>query len=191
MLSISTSNIARPEELGSNADKYLLQTKCKEEPEVQNSPQFRLTIILGLLRQLEKPLLVINRIQNSSKLDGSRASNLESIISLIFPAICKQTHFTTQSQRQLLSTSLLLTPASPKPDTHIAKARANEAPMAAPPPYPYTPLPAQCIRVLDLHPGPSDAPLQCDVVVQRVDGQPYDALSYVWGDPVSRLLMLV
>lgn len=61
--------------------------------------------------------------------------------------------------------------------------------MAALPSYPYTSLPAQCIRVLDLHPGPVEVPLACSVVVQRIDGEPYDALSYVWGDPVSHFLM--
>jgi len=55
--------------------------------------------------------------------------------------------------------------------------------MANLPFYPYKPLPPQCIRVLDLHPGPTGAPLVCDIVVQRIDGKPYDALSYVWGDP--------
>jgi Heterokaryon incompatibility protein (HET) len=52
-------------------------------------------------------------------------------------------------------------------------------------PYPYAPLPPQCIRVLDLHPGSADAPLECEFVTQKVDGKPYEALSYVWGDPVS------
>lgn len=63
--------------------------------------------------------------------------------------------------------------------------------MAALPPYPYTPLPPQCIRVLSLQPGQSDAPLECEFVIQQVDGQPYEALSYVWGDPVSPLLILL
>ena len=51
-------------------------------------------------------------------------------------------------------------------------------------PYsPYKPLPPQYIRVLQLHPGPIDAPLACNIVNQRIGSQPYDALSYVWGDP--------
>ena len=55
--------------------------------------------------------------------------------------------------------------------------------MASLPHYPYKPLSPQCIRVLDLHPGPSDVPLVCDIVVQHIGGKPYEALSYVWGDP--------
>jgi hypothetical protein len=54
--------------------------------------------------------------------------------------------------------------------------------MGTPPRYIYTSLPSQCIRVLELHPGLSDAPLECDVVVQQIDGKRYEALSYVWGD---------
>jgi hypothetical protein len=53
------------------------------------------------------------------------------------------------------------------------------------PSYPYTSLPSQCIRVLELRPGPSDAPLECNVVIQKIDGKPYEALSYVWGDPTA------
>jgi hypothetical protein len=52
-------------------------------------------------------------------------------------------------------------------------------------PYPYTSLPSQCIRVLELHPGPSEASLECGVVIQKIDGKPYEALSYVWGDPTA------
>ena len=55
--------------------------------------------------------------------------------------------------------------------------------MASLPYYSYKPLPPQCIRVLDLHPGPSDVPLVCDIVVQHIGGKSYEALSYVWGDP--------
>jgi len=57
--------------------------------------------------------------------------------------------------------------------------------MGTPPRYTYTSLPSQCIRVLELHPGLSEAPLECDVVVQQIDGKPYEALSYVWGDAAS------
>jgi hypothetical protein len=55
--------------------------------------------------------------------------------------------------------------------------------MASLPHYPYKPLSPQYIRVLDLHPGPPDIPLVCDIVVQHIGGKPYEALSYVWGDP--------
>jgi hypothetical protein len=55
--------------------------------------------------------------------------------------------------------------------------------MASLPYYAYQPLPPQCIRILDLHPGPPDAPLVCDIVIQHIGGKPYDAQSYVWGDP--------
>jgi hypothetical protein len=47
----------------------------------------------------------------------------------------------------------------------------------------YKPLPPQCIRVLNVHPGPPGAQLVCDMVVQNIDGNTYEALSYVWGDP--------
>lgn len=55
--------------------------------------------------------------------------------------------------------------------------------MASLPYYPYKPLAPQCIRILDLHPGPSDAPFVCDIAVQHIAGKPYEAISYVWGDP--------
>lgn len=55
--------------------------------------------------------------------------------------------------------------------------------MAEPRHYVYTALPPQCIRVLELHPGPSDTALACRVVVQQVADKPYEAISYVWGDP--------
>lgn len=60
--------------------------------------------------------------------------------------------------------------------------------MAAPPYHPYKPLPPQFIRVLELHPGLSDAPLVCNIVAQHIDGNPYDAISYVWGDPTPVIL---
>lgn len=55
--------------------------------------------------------------------------------------------------------------------------------------YLYQPLPSQCIRILDLHPGPADAPLVCDIVVQYLGGKPYQALSYVWGNPTPVALV--
>lgn len=51
--------------------------------------------------------------------------------------------------------------------------------------YVYAALPPRAIRVLELQPGTSsDSPLVCRVVVQDIEGEPYEALSYVWGDPV-------
>ncbi|KAH8592281.1 heterokaryon incompatibility protein [Bisporella sp. PMI_857] len=61
--------------------------------------------------------------------------------------------------------------------------------MTSLPYYPYKPLSPQCIRVLELHPGASDAPLVCDIVVQHIDGKPYEALSYVWGDPTPAVFV--
>jgi hypothetical protein len=61
--------------------------------------------------------------------------------------------------------------------------------MASLPHYPYKPLSPQCIRVLELHPGPSDAPLVCNIVTQHIGGKPYEALSYVWGDPTPAALV--
>ncbi len=61
--------------------------------------------------------------------------------------------------------------------------------MASLPYYSYTPLSPQCIRVLELHPGLSDAPLVCNMVTQQIDGKPYEALSYVWGDPAPAALV--
>jgi hypothetical protein len=51
--------------------------------------------------------------------------------------------------------------------------------------YTYSPLPVESIRILDLHPGPADAPLVCDIVVQHLGGEGYQALSYVWGNPTQ------
>jgi hypothetical protein len=61
--------------------------------------------------------------------------------------------------------------------------------MASLPHYPYKPLSPQCIRVLELHPGPSDASLVCNMVTQHIGGKPYEALSYVWGDPTPAALV--
>lgn len=49
--------------------------------------------------------------------------------------------------------------------------------------YTYRPLPPQYIRILELNPGSPDAPLSCRIVNQLIGSKPYDALSYVWGDP--------
>ncbi|KAE9376013.1 HET domain protein [Stipitochalara longipes BDJ] len=57
------------------------------------------------------------------------------------------------------------------------------------PRYPYKSLAPQYIRILELHPGPIDAPLVCNILTQQIDGNPYDALSYVWGDPTPVALV--
>ncbi|KAN0079145.1 Heterokaryon incompatibility protein (HET) domain containing protein [Elaphomyces granulatus] len=51
------------------------------------------------------------------------------------------------------------------------------------PSFVYPTLPPHCIRVLELHPGRSDMPLSCSIVVQKITAKPYEAISYVWGDP--------
>ncbi|EJT70773.1 hypothetical protein GGTG_11796 [Gaeumannomyces tritici R3-111a-1] len=50
----------------------------------------------------------------------------------------------------------------------------------------YRPLAAQCIRVLELEPGDFSAPIVGRLVSQTIDGEPYEALSYVWGDTKNR-----
>ena len=55
--------------------------------------------------------------------------------------------------------------------------------MATSPRFNYTALAPQRIRVLDLQPGAAGEPLSCRVVVQGFKDEPYEALSYVWGDP--------
>jgi len=42
----------------------------------------------------------------------------------------------------------------------------------------------QQIRLLDLIPGEADAMIECSIrIVSLAEGHPYEALSYVWGDP--------
>jgi hypothetical protein len=55
--------------------------------------------------------------------------------------------------------------------------------------YPYKPLPPLCIRVLSLHPGQAGEPFVCDVIIQLIDSEPYEALSYVWGDPTPAIFV--
>jgi hypothetical protein len=57
------------------------------------------------------------------------------------------------------------------------------------PHYSYKPLTRNSIRVLELHPAASDAPLHCTIVTQGIGDQAYDALSYVWGDPTPAALI--
>ncbi|KAK4099069.1 hypothetical protein N658DRAFT_430897, partial [Parathielavia hyrcaniae] len=57
--------------------------------------------------------------------------------------------------------------------------------------FSYEPLPARCIRVIDLLPArrPTDA-LRCSIkhvdLDDRVAAPPYEALSYVWGEPTRQ-----
>jgi hypothetical protein len=55
--------------------------------------------------------------------------------------------------------------------------------------FSYKPLSLQCIGVLELHPGASDAPLVCSLVARPINSKAYDALSYVWGDPTPAALV--
>tara|TARA_R110002003_G_scaffold55_4_gene4947 strand:+ start:3057 stop:5195 length:2139 start_codon:yes stop_codon:yes gene_type:complete len=45
----------------------------------------------------------------------------------------------------------------------------------------YKPLPPQFARVLELHAGEFSDPLIGTLVAQPIDGEPYEAVSYVWG----------
>ncbi|TVY82068.1 Heterokaryon incompatibility protein 6 OR allele [Lachnellula suecica] len=59
----------------------------------------------------------------------------------------------------------------------------------ASPRYRYSRLLPEYIRVLELHPGTFNAPLACNILTQQIEGQPYEALSYVWGDPTPVALV--
>ncbi|KAI1130959.1 heterokaryon incompatibility protein-domain-containing protein [Nemania abortiva] len=50
----------------------------------------------------------------------------------------------------------------------------------------YSPLPAEFIRVFELEAGKFSDPIVGRLVPQTIDGEPYEALSYVWGDPRER-----
>lgn len=57
--------------------------------------------------------------------------------------------------------------------------------------YQYTPLPANSIRVIDIHPGQPSDPLSCEILIHSLtESEPYEGLSYAWGSPdkVSKLL---
>jgi hypothetical protein len=60
--------------------------------------------------------------------------------------------------------------------------------MEKPPLHPrlYHPLPPQFIRVLELLPGNFGDPIVGRLVPQAIDGEPYEAVSYVWGDTRNR-----
>ena len=50
--------------------------------------------------------------------------------------------------------------------------------------YVYQHLPADSIRLLQLHPGSGDEVLVCELFSVTLDaGAVYEAISYVWGDP--------
>lgn len=60
------------------------------------------------------------------------------------------------------------------------------------PGFNYEPLPARCIRVLELQPGERDDPFQGRFTIISIDGEDkYDALSYMWGDasPVDHIVV--
>ncbi|CAN9374598.1 unnamed protein product [Alternaria alternata] len=60
------------------------------------------------------------------------------------------------------------------------------------PGFNYEPLPARCIRVLELQPGERRDPFQGRFTVISIDGgDKYDALSYMWGDasPVDHIVV--
>jgi hypothetical protein len=60
------------------------------------------------------------------------------------------------------------------------------------PGFNYEPLPARCIRVLELQPGERSDPFQGRFTVISIDGEDkYDALSYMWGDasPVDHIVV--
>ena len=52
--------------------------------------------------------------------------------------------------------------------------------------YMYQPLAAGHIRVFELAAGKPSDPIVGRLVPQKIDGEPYEAVSYVWGDPRSR-----
>jgi hypothetical protein len=56
--------------------------------------------------------------------------------------------------------------------------------------YKYKRLPFDSIRVLELQPGEHGAPLAGHMVTQSISAAPYEAISYVWGDPVRNRVIL-
>lgn len=57
--------------------------------------------------------------------------------------------------------------------------------------YVYKPLTSHSIRILELHPGTVNEPLLCTILTQDINDadKPYEALSYVWGDPTPVALI--
>ncbi|KAI0099037.1 heterokaryon incompatibility protein-domain-containing protein [Nemania sp. FL0031] len=64
----------------------------------------------------------------------------------------------------------------------------NDTPHPVSPCYPeyYRPLPPASIRVFELEAGKFSDPIVGRLVSQTIDGEPYEAVSYVWGDPQER-----
>ena len=56
--------------------------------------------------------------------------------------------------------------------------------------YAYTPLPDGFIRILELQAGSRNEPLVCRLSIQRMSDSPYEAISYVWGDPVRETIII-
>src|ERR1700760_2704785 len=50
----------------------------------------------------------------------------------------------------------------------------------------YCPLEPQIIRIFELEAGEFSDPVVGRLVQQAIDGEPYEAVSYVWGDPRKR-----
>jgi hypothetical protein len=60
------------------------------------------------------------------------------------------------------------------------------------PPFNYEPLPARCIRILELQPGEHTSPFHARFTTISIDGEDkFDALSYMWGDalPVDHIVV--
>jgi hypothetical protein len=56
----------------------------------------------------------------------------------------------------------------------------------------YEPLPARCIRILELQPGERSEAFQGRLIISSIDEEVhYDALSYMWGDasPIDRIIV--
>ena len=60
-------------------------------------------------------------------------------------------------------------------------------------PFAYRPLQdSNAFRLLVLHPGLKGQPIRCSLDhYSAADSAPYEALSYVWGDPSARKLIYV
>lgn len=59
-------------------------------------------------------------------------------------------------------------------------------PCRRPGPNLYHPLPPRCIRVFELEAGDFSDPIVGRLVLQTVEAEPYEAVSYVWGDATKR-----
>lgn len=63
--------------------------------------------------------------------------------------------------------------------------RMNQIVTPTPAPYQYGPLPAEDhIRLLELHPGPWDCPIEFQMCTAKINtAQAYESISYTWGEP--------